>query len=885
MTDMRFGGGQKGDPGQGVTELVNVKRAAKGLPGITDDELYEQIVNPALTEEAQGILAGAETARGAAEAAQGAAEAARGQAEGYALNAQDVSRIAPSWANLLTLAGTVDGEAASVEPTDTGSHQQASGTGYDGASVPNAGQYRWISSMGRWSRVSDAKSVLFARGVEGRIRLGTTADVPGYASGERYGITVSKMPQGTQLVSLVFHAASTVSVPVLVITDGAGTITTQLIGPNGGQIPFGILANVRYEIDLGTGTSRVYEPGNGARSAIDGVQAAVAAETSARQAAVNDLARRSVLSYSATTGGTSSAYTLTSTLAPEGNQLVFFIPHADSSASYPTLTVTVGGTAYPTSIGARDGTPLRVPLKAGRIYALRWGTGVSRLINDTEDAVLDDIEALQGAVAALQTGGASAETLVNPDLGKIAQVGLPVPGNQESDAPLAVGNLRPFQWQPLWRPASLVLSGAPGVVDLSHVRPGTEGYILANPGDRILAGAGRNFAGRSEAAGVQSGSVTAGAGGNSLFKVVDFSGNRFLVQEAGPAPSYGAETIGHDRMFILGGQSNGFRDEEEYGIGGFSYGLAKELASNQDISVQFVNGATGGTAIDRRSVTGGSTAYWWDVGANGGTGGPGPVLDTYMAEVAAAAAASGLAPDWTFWTQGESDAGALDSGALTTAEMQATILAVFGYIRATYPAMQFICNFVGSHDVTSQAGINAARVAYLRVVESESYCHRGAEAYDLPRRQQDIHWMGKAYAIRGARQALIWANAALGQSNATGPVVTAATRIDATTVRLSVSGGPVYCPLPVVHGPQPCGLYALAGGADPAAEPIPLTSCYLDGGLLYVTSETDLAGCQIGGPYGWAPGARGGLWIRDYNRDEFHDWAGNPLGTFLVDVV
>lgn len=41
-------------------------------------------------------------------------------------------------------------------------------------------------------------------------------------------------------------------------------------------------------------------------------------------------------------------------------------------------------------------------------------------------------------------------------------------------------------------------------------------------------------------------------------------------------------------------------------------------------SIRWINGATGGTAIDRRSVPSGATNYWWDAVANA----PGPALTT-----------------------------------------------------------------------------------------------------------------------------------------------------------------------------------------------------------------------------------------------------------------
>ena len=57
---------------------------------------------------------------------------------------------AASWAGLLTLSPSVDEQGAEVPDSDGGTHAQATATGYDGATVPNAGRFRWNLSWGRW---------------------------------------------------------------------------------------------------------------------------------------------------------------------------------------------------------------------------------------------------------------------------------------------------------------------------------------------------------------------------------------------------------------------------------------------------------------------------------------------------------------------------------------------------------------------------------------------------------------------------------------------------------------------------------------------------------------------------------------------------------------
>ncbi|SDI30775.1 hypothetical protein [Salipiger marinus] len=62
---------------------------------------------------------------------------------------------AATWTGLLAITPSVDGTAGEVSDSDTGTHSDASGTGYDGDSVPNAGRYSWNDSWGRWVWISD----------------------------------------------------------------------------------------------------------------------------------------------------------------------------------------------------------------------------------------------------------------------------------------------------------------------------------------------------------------------------------------------------------------------------------------------------------------------------------------------------------------------------------------------------------------------------------------------------------------------------------------------------------------------------------------------------------------------------------------------------------
>lgn len=82
-------------------------------------------------------------AKTAAEVAQAAIESS----EGF------ISILYESWTELLAVSGAGDGQRASVGDVDSGTHSAASGTGYDGSTVNNAGEYRWDAAWARWVRV------------------------------------------------------------------------------------------------------------------------------------------------------------------------------------------------------------------------------------------------------------------------------------------------------------------------------------------------------------------------------------------------------------------------------------------------------------------------------------------------------------------------------------------------------------------------------------------------------------------------------------------------------------------------------------------------------------------------------------------------------------
>ncbi|WP_425070635.1 hypothetical protein [Sagittula sp. S175] len=134
------------------------------------DAVETQAQEVADTVAAVGDLGAAVTAAaGSAEAAAGSATTAgeaataageeRALAQTAAANAQSSSRACALWTTLQGFTGTVNGEGATVLDTDTGTHSAASATGYDGATVDNAGRYSWNATWSRWVRIGDNATV------------------------------------------------------------------------------------------------------------------------------------------------------------------------------------------------------------------------------------------------------------------------------------------------------------------------------------------------------------------------------------------------------------------------------------------------------------------------------------------------------------------------------------------------------------------------------------------------------------------------------------------------------------------------------------------------------------------------------------------------------
>lgn len=142
MTFQNYGGGKIGLSAYEIYALVETE--ADRVPLSREEWVSQWQDATAQKEAAEAAQTAAETAKTEAEAAQAAAETARD-------NAQAKARTTALWTDLFSLSGSVDREGAEVLDSDTGTHLDATATGYDGPVVPNGGGYSWIDAWSRWA--------------------------------------------------------------------------------------------------------------------------------------------------------------------------------------------------------------------------------------------------------------------------------------------------------------------------------------------------------------------------------------------------------------------------------------------------------------------------------------------------------------------------------------------------------------------------------------------------------------------------------------------------------------------------------------------------------------------------------------------------------------
>lgn len=230
-----------------VGEAINVEvieQAVNEMEALRDDtqEALENI-SQYLPEAFEAVRDETLAARDIAVPAAASAEADADRAEIAADNAQSSSRTVSLWADLLAVSGTHDREGAEVLDSDTAAHNAASGTGYDGASVPNAGRYSWNSSWARWVRVG-------ATGLSGKLDKSTVNPDGGtyYYKGNRMALTIRDlagrvMGGFTQSGEFLAKLGVIAGANLTVTQDASGRMVVAF-GATPGVLPVGDAGNI-----------------------------------------------------------------------------------------------------------------------------------------------------------------------------------------------------------------------------------------------------------------------------------------------------------------------------------------------------------------------------------------------------------------------------------------------------------------------------------------------------------------------------------------------------------------------------------------------------------------------------------------------------------------
>lgn len=248
-----------------------------------------------------------------------------------------------------------------------------------------------------------------------------------------------------------------------------------------------------------------------------------------------------------------------------------------------------------------------------------------------------------------------------------------------------------------------------------------------------------------------------------------------------------------DLIVVGGGQSlmGGYFNSAESGsiIGKQTFRAALG-AGMPEQAVAFIDGSTGGSAACKTTD---GTLYWWD---NAGQS-AGPCLTTFHINMATA----GVKPTLILWAQGEADSHQI--GILTTrTQYKTALIAIFENMRAAHGDIPVFIQRIGRRTAfTNTGGVQVVREVQQEIIDAYSWCYDAAEIFDLPLFDQ-VHLTDAGFAIAATRnaQAILTSKGAL-PSGGRGPVMTGATRSGTTiTVTLSHDAGTDFTPTSGIDG-------------------------------------------------------------------------------------
>ena len=545
-------------------------------------------------------------------------------------------------------------------------------------------------------------------------------------TGEAYVLNVDAVPANGQLFAFKPHTDSTITQPTVTITDGVLSYTTTLRPAAAAVFSRPLRSNEFYTFKFAFATSVLMAGG-----------IADLSEAYTETAADVVAAEGRVVVVTAGQAGTGDAYTANASSIPLNGQYIDFQAPANSIGSTPTLALTFAGDTVTTSLRDSDGLPLTRPLKSGTRYLIRYGAASSRVVAGWGADQEDVITPIQPA------SSIAASVLASPTF-----------AGTQTQAPIVINNGSVYTLQSFAQSVGVTATPAAPIVDLSLMIEGTSATIFSTAAQtwRLHSGA-TNFTGQSH-----NRATLTGEGHVIATRI----GGRVCLTAGSGTLTYDTSALPAAKQSFLGaGQSNEVFMHQHGGIGGFLDGIAKSSWMTEGVilpSVYFIDGSTGGTSLLEASVPG---TNWWYDDATDTQGAP---LLSCLAAINAAVADGQPSPETITWTQGESDAAAMQAGFISVTQYKDALKEVWQIIRdrcisqgATDP--QILVNEVGASDLTlRRVGTSRVRQATLEAIAETSYAFYAATNVDAPRVWGDVHYTSNAYHALGRRRARAWFN-------------------------------------------------------------------------------------------------------------------------------
>ena len=262
--------------------------------------------------------------------------------------------------------------------------------------------------------------------------------------------------------------------------------------------------------------------------------------------------------------------------------------------------------------------------------------------------------------------------------------------------------------------------------------------------------------------------------------------------KAAPQASTLSRNSHDDQIIVVGaGQSGGAKLETLYDEAG-EINLENVLLANANvINGEFVNGAYGGSAADKRADDG--AGYWY----NNETGAVEDVYNDYFLTNIDLRSHGRNGVKYIYWNQGEKDYFGIDDGLITKADYKNATKKIMQKFANQFPQAKVIFGVLNRYEGTpgtyEDSSIQAVREAQREVAEEEPNVLGIVETYDLVM-VDDFHQDQAGYEEIGRRIAAL-ALADKGYASATGtvgPSISGATFTDSSadiTVSITHDGG------------------------------------------------------------------------------------------------